>query len=114
MYTGHFAKCHTRQRGALHSVRDITLGKETIYRALSKEPDKGTRWWILCRVQVRRHSAKPPLLLGAVTAVFFAEYRLALGKCRIPSGTRQRSLCRCTVRRALFAECDTRQSARFR
>jgi hypothetical protein len=28
VYTGHFAECNTRQRGALPSVRVITLGKE--------------------------------------------------------------------------------------
>jgi hypothetical protein len=27
-------------------------------KALGKEPDKGTRWWILCRVQKGRHSVK--------------------------------------------------------
>ena len=68
VYTGHFAECDTRQRGALPSVRAITLSKEPIprhwysffaecggpgtrqkgtlcrvpYRALDKEPDKGT------------------------------------------------------------------------
>jgi hypothetical protein len=44
--------------------------------------------------------------------LFFIEYRLALGKvfveCSIKN-TRQRSRCRCTVRRALSAECHTRQ-----
>ena len=28
VYSGHFAECDTRQRGALPSVRAITLGKE--------------------------------------------------------------------------------------
>jgi hypothetical protein len=86
VYTGHFAECYTRQRGALPSVRAIALGREAkprhrysffteccgprtrqrgtlcrvSYRALGKEPDKGTRWWILCRVLVGRHSAKAP------------------------------------------------------
>jgi hypothetical protein len=45
-------------------------------------------------------------------SLFFAEYRLALNKvfveCPIKS-TRQRSRCRCTIRRALFGECHTRQ-----
>ena len=36
MYTGHFAECDTRQRGALPSVRAITLGKE---------PRPGHRYW---------------------------------------------------------------------
>jgi hypothetical protein len=69
VYTGHFAECYTRQRGALPSVRVIALGKVPIpghwysffaecggpstrqrgmlcrvpYRALGKEADKGTR-----------------------------------------------------------------------
>jgi hypothetical protein len=68
VYTGHFAECNTRQRGALPSVRVITLGKEqkpghrfrdfaecyvagtrqrgrlcrVPHRALGKEPDMGT------------------------------------------------------------------------
>jgi hypothetical protein len=84
VYTGHFAECYTRQRGTLPSVRAIALGREAIPghrysffaeccgpgtrqrgklcrvppRALVKDPDKGTRWWILCRVQVGRHSTK--------------------------------------------------------
>jgi hypothetical protein len=98
-------------------------------RALDKEPDKGTRWWILCRVQaadtrqrgnffaecIRRHSAKPPSPSPVFVTVTFL--------CRVPDkkysakyftecpikSTRQRSFCRCTVRRALFVECDTRQ-----
>jgi hypothetical protein len=91
VYTGHFVECYTRQRGALPSVRVIALGREAIpghqysffaeccgpgtrqrctlcrvpHRALDKEPDKGTRWWILCRVQVGRHSAKPSSPLPA-------------------------------------------------
>jgi hypothetical protein len=47
-----FAECcgpGTRQRGKLCRVPP---------RALGKDPDKGTRWWSLCRVQVGRHSAK--------------------------------------------------------
>jgi hypothetical protein len=84
MCTGHFAGCDTRQRGALPSVRVITLGKVPIpghrysffaecrgpdtrqrdtlcrvpQRALGKEADKGIHWRILCRVLVGRHSAK--------------------------------------------------------
>jgi hypothetical protein len=68
MYTGHFAECHTRQRGTLPSVRTIALGKEprpghryrlfvecsgsdtrqrstlcrVPYKALGKVPDMGT------------------------------------------------------------------------
>jgi hypothetical protein len=47
--------------------------------------------------------------------LFFVEYWLTLDKvfaeCPIKS-TRQRSRCRCIVRRAFFAECHTRQSLR--
>jgi hypothetical protein len=68
VHTGHFAECNTHQRGALPSVRVITLGKEqrprhwfrvfaecyvtgtqqrgtlcrVPHRALGKEPDMGT------------------------------------------------------------------------
>jgi hypothetical protein len=68
VYTGHFAKCDTRQRGALPSVRGIALGKKprlghryrffaecngsdtqqrstlcrVPYQALDKVPDRGT------------------------------------------------------------------------
>jgi hypothetical protein len=68
VYTGQFAECYTRQKGALSSVRVITLGKEqkpghrfrdfaecfvagtrqrgrlcrVPHRALGKEPDMGT------------------------------------------------------------------------
>jgi hypothetical protein len=84
VYTGHFAECYTRQRTSLTSVRAIALGREAMprhrysffveccvsgtrqrgtlcrvpHRAHDKEPDKGTRWSILCRVLVGRHSAK--------------------------------------------------------
>jgi hypothetical protein len=84
MCTGHFAECDTRPRGALPSVRVITLDKVPIpehrysffvecrgpdtrqrdtlcrvpQRALDKEADKGTHWRIICRVIVGRHSAK--------------------------------------------------------
>jgi hypothetical protein len=61
------------------------------------------------------HSTKASSSLpAAVTAVFLCrvpsdDSRQSL--CRVPDkSTRQRSCCRCTVRRALFAECHTRQS----
>jgi hypothetical protein len=55
------------------------------------------------RARARRALAAPPPSPspGAVTAAFL---------CRVLSGTRQRRLCRCTVCRAFFAECHTRQS----
>jgi hypothetical protein len=50
---------------------------------------------------------------GAVTAAFLCRVLPGTWQslCRVlEKRTRQRRLCRCTVRRALFAECDTRQS----
>jgi hypothetical protein len=96
----------------------LALGKEARFdecytRHSAKYLTWGPLWRILCRALSGRHSAKTlspsPV---AVTAVFL---------CRVLSGTRQfaecpgkstrqRRLCRCTVYRALFAECDTRQS----
>jgi hypothetical protein len=53
--TGHFAECNTRQRGALPSVRTITLGKEPRpghqYRFFAECNDSSTRQRsTLCRV----------------------------------------------------------------
>jgi hypothetical protein len=119
-----FAECYvadTRQRGRLCRVPHRTLGKE---------PDMGTlpgrffaecpkwhsakmdslpsaAWKTLGKDNFfdechKGHLAKPPSPSpGAVTAAFL---------CQVLSGTRQRRLCRCTVRRAFFAECNTRQS----
>jgi hypothetical protein len=116
-----FAECSgsgTQQRSSLCWVS---------YKALDKEPDMGTpltdslpsagqqtlgkgNVFAECH---QRHSAKAPSPSpGAVTAAFFAEYFLALGKVCVEcpkKSTRQRRLYRCTVCRALFAECDTRQ-----
>jgi hypothetical protein len=55
VYTGHFAECDTRQRGAFPSVRAITLGKEPRpghrYRFFAKCNISGTRQRsMLCRV----------------------------------------------------------------
>jgi hypothetical protein len=84
VHTSHFAECNTRQRGALPSVRVITLGKEqrpghrfrdfaecnvagtrqrgTLCRvpniALGKEPDMGTLPGGLFAKCPRWHSAK--------------------------------------------------------
>jgi hypothetical protein len=47
VYTGHFAECYTRQRGALPSVRAIALSKEPIlghrYSFLAECCGPGTR-----------------------------------------------------------------------
>jgi hypothetical protein len=103
VYTGHFAECNTRQRGALPSVRVITLGKEHRpghrLRFFAECYVAGTRQrWILCRVLPVRHSAKITSLPsvtrdtrqsrrlrhpGAVTAAFLY---------RVLSSTRQRGL----------------------
>jgi hypothetical protein len=74
----------------------------------------GTRQNCLFAECHRRHSAKDPSLsLGAVTVTFLCRVSTTLGKffaeCPTKS-TRQRDRCRCTVRRAFFAECYTRQS----
>jgi hypothetical protein len=55
MCTGHFAECDTRQRGALLSVRVITLGKVPIpghrYSFFAECRGPGTRQRdMLCRV----------------------------------------------------------------
>jgi hypothetical protein len=92
VYTGHFAECNTRQRGAWPSVRVITLGKEhrpghwfrffaecyvddtrqrgrlcrVLHRTLSKEPDMGTLPGGLFAECPKRHSAKMDSLPSAV------------------------------------------------
>jgi hypothetical protein len=91
VYTGHFAECNTRQRGALPSVRVITLGKEhrpghrlrffaecyvagtrqrgrlcrVPHRTLGKEPDMGTLSGGLFAECPNWHSAKMDSLLSA-------------------------------------------------
>jgi hypothetical protein len=92
VYTGHFAKCYTRQRGALPSVSVITLGKEhspghrlrffaecyvagtrqrgrlcrVPHRTLGKEPDMGTLPGGLFAECPSWHSAKTAALPSAV------------------------------------------------
>jgi hypothetical protein len=86
--TGHFVECNTWQSTSLPSVRTI---------ALDKEPRSGYQY------------------------KFFAEYNASgtrqrstlcrVSYCKCPrKSTRQRRLCRCTMCRALFVECDTQQS----
>jgi hypothetical protein len=91
VHTGHFTECNTRQRGALPSVRVITLDKEQIPghrfrdfaecyvvgtrqrgtlcrvtdRALGKEPDMGTLHGGLFAECPRGHSAKVESLSSA-------------------------------------------------
>jgi hypothetical protein len=62
--------------------RVLALGKESSFSSaplltLDKDPDNGTRWWILCRVS--------PRTLGKATVSVTAAFL-----CRVPSGTRQR------------------------
>jgi hypothetical protein len=87
-----------------------TLGKEVT----SLSSVLGDTW--------QRHRLRHP---GAMTAAFLCRVPSGTRQslCRVPKkkystksvpsarekNTRQRRLCRCTVRRALFAECDTRQ-----
>jgi hypothetical protein len=121
-----FAECNesgTRQRSTLCRVPYQALGKvpdrrtplaDSLSSAVMQTLGKGNSF-AECRLG---HSAKTPSPSPvAVTTAFL---------CRVLSGTRQplcrvsdkkysqRRLCRCTVCRALFAECDTRQSRRFR
>jgi hypothetical protein len=102
-----FAECRTE-----HSIKNLTKGPaggSFVECRYAGNQQRGN-FFAKC---IRRHSAKPPSPLpGAVTIAFL---------CRVPSGTRQslcrvpdkkystKNLCRCTVRRALFVECDTRQ-----
>jgi hypothetical protein len=79
-------------------VSPNTLGKEILF----------------AECQYSRHSRKDLSMLPvAMTTIFFAEYLLTLGKvfveCSIKC-TQRRSRCRCTVRRAFFVVCYTRQS----
>jgi hypothetical protein len=89
-------------------------------RTLGKE---GNSLPSVSTVDTRQRGTLCRVLFGAGSVVvtshrdsdFFAGYRLTLDKvfveCPIKS-TRQKSRCRCTVRRAFFAKCHTRQSLR--
>ena len=115
VYTGHFAECDTQQRGALPSVRVITLGKEP-------KPGHQFRYFAKCYVvplgkeagfaECRtEHSAKSltwgPSLVGSLLSV--------------PEVTRQRCiLCRVLLGRHSAkvtplpsVVCDTRQRRRL-
>jgi hypothetical protein len=85
VHTGHFAECNTRQRGALPSVRVITLGKE-------QKPGHRFRDFVECYVAGTRQSV--PL-------------------CRVPRRALGKEPDMGTLPSGLFAECywaDTRQS----
>jgi hypothetical protein len=155
VYTGHFAECNTRQRGALPSVRVTTLDKEhrpghrlrffsecyvagtrqrgrlcrVPHRTIGKEPDMGTLSGGLFAECPKWHSAKmyslPSAAWKTLGKAVVSVTRRRNGRFSLPSAlqhsakrfaecprksTRQRRLYRCTVCRAFFAECDTRQS----
>jgi hypothetical protein len=118
-----FAECYvagTRQRGRLCRVPHRTLGKE---------PDMGTLSGGLFAEYPNWHSAKMDSLPSAAwntlgkaavsvtrrrndhfslpSALWHSAKRFA--ECPRKS-IRQRSLCRCSLCRVFFAECDTRQS----
>jgi DNA-directed RNA polymerase subunit RPC12/RpoP len=110
------------KRGSLYWVPPNTLGNRT---------GKGAHGELLCRISVQRTLGKEWAFVECHSVgtrhrlrrrqlapwqwLFFAEYRVTLGKvfaeCPIKNN-RQRSRCRCTVHRALFVECHTRQSLR--
>jgi hypothetical protein len=76
VYTGHFAECNTRQRGALPSVWVITLGKEHRpghrLRFFAECYVAGTRQrGRLCRVPYRTLGKEPDM--GTLPGGFFAE-----------------------------------------
>jgi hypothetical protein len=117
-----FAECRTE-----HSAKSLTWGP-SLSGSLSSVPSGTRQRWILCRVLPGRHSAKITSL-PSVTRDTRQSRRLRhpapYGRFSLPSAlwhsakrfaecprksTRQRRLCRCTVCRAFFAECNTRQS----
>jgi hypothetical protein len=74
--TGHFVECNTRQRGALPSVRVITLGKEQRprhrYRFFAECNISGTRQrGTLCRVPYVALGKEPDM--GTLPGGFFVE-----------------------------------------
>jgi hypothetical protein len=76
VYSGHFVECDTRQRGALPSVRVITLGKEPRpghrYRFFAECNVYGTRQRsMLCRVPYQALDKVPDI--GTPSGRFFAE-----------------------------------------
>jgi hypothetical protein len=108
VHTGHFAECNTQQRGALPSVRVITLGKE-------QRPGHRFRDFAECYVAGTRQrgtllpsAAQRPSLAGSLPSV--------------PGSTRQRlNLCRVLLGRHSAkltplpsVILDTRQRSRLR
>jgi hypothetical protein len=76
LHTGHFAECNTRQRGALPSVKAITLGKESRpghrHRFFAEWNVSGTRQRsTLCRVPDLALGKEPDM--GTLPDGFFAK-----------------------------------------
>jgi hypothetical protein len=113
VYTGHFAECDTRQRGALPSVSAITLGKEPRpghrYRFFAECNVSGTRQRsMLCRVPYQALGKVPDM--GTPSGGFFAECYQADTRqryllCRVSPGTLGKEAC--------FVECHIKHSAKY-
>jgi hypothetical protein len=125
VYTGHFAECDTRQRGALPSVRDIALGKEPRpehrYRFFVECNGSGTRQRsTLCRVPYQALGKVPDMGTPSADSLPSA-VRHTLGKDAV-SVTRHRNGCFSLPSAPwhsanLFAECprkSTRQRRLYR
>ena len=85
VYTGHFAECNTRQRGALPSVRVITLGKE-------HRPGHRLKFFAECYVAGTRQRGR---------------------LCRVPVETLGKEPDMGTLPGGLFAECPNLHSAKI-
>jgi hypothetical protein len=85
VYTGHFAECNTRQRGALPSVRVITLGKE-------QRPGHRYKFFAECNVSDTRQGGR---------------------LCRVPHRTLGKEPDTGTLPGGLFAECPRWPSAKM-
>jgi hypothetical protein len=103
-----FAECRIE-----HSAKNLTWGP-SLAGSLSSVPSGTRQRWILCRVSPRT------LGKAAVSVTRCRNGRFSLSSALWHSAkrfaecprksTRQRRLCRCTVCRAFFDECNTWQS----
>jgi hypothetical protein len=80
------------------------------HRALGKEPDKGTRWRILCRVLDGRHSVKTPSPSPRRRDGGFSLPSTIWHSAKSVPSARQKVLGKEGFADVLFAECDTRQA----
>jgi hypothetical protein len=117
-----FAECRTE-----HSAKSLTWGP-SLAGSLPSVPTGTRQRRRLCRVLPERHSAKISFLPSVTVDTRQSRrlrHRRRNGRFSLPSAlwhsanifaecprksNRQRSICRCTVCRAFFAECYTRQS----